>query len=158
MQRVGREPSLTRRRFVQALSVSGAALLLQACQRLTTPAPDPSMAGSDLGPGLTSTDLASATDMAGATDMADGTNQAPPDLALAPWAVLPAPTFVKGTSEKYDLTATLPPGAPTGGTFAVDPSGAALPAGMSLSAAGVLSVGGAAVGSTKGVVFSYTAP
>jgi hypothetical protein len=47
-------------------------------------------------------------------------------------------------------------GAPTGGTFSVDASGAALPSGMSLSTQGLLSLGDALVGDTDGVVFAYS--
>jgi len=45
-----------------------------------------------------------------------------------------------------------------GGSFAVDGSGAGLPSGMTLSTAGVLSVGTAVVGDTNNVIFSYTEP
>ena len=74
------------------------------------------------------------------------------------WAVLPAPVLVAGNGSTYSLEASLPAGVVRGGVFAVDPSGTPLPAGMSLSPAGVLGVGTAAVGTTEGVIFSYTEP
>ncbi|MCX8005115.1 MAG: hypothetical protein N2688_09185, partial [Burkholderiaceae bacterium] len=58
----------------------------------------------------------------------------------------------------YDLSATLPAGVVRGGTFGVDPSGARLPDGMTLSPAGILSLGSATVGQTTGVIFTYTEP
>ena len=69
-----------------------------------------------------------------------------------------APTFVEGASSTFDLAPTLPSGVVPGGTFAVDPSGAPLPSGMTLSPAGLLEVGAAVAGATAGVVFSYTEP
>jgi hypothetical protein len=74
-----------------------------------------------------------------------------------PWLV-PSISFTVGSSDSFNLATTLPAGTKPGGVFAVDPSGAALPSGMTLSPAGVLSVGSAAVGSVSGVIFSYTEP
>ncbi|HTT13156.1 MAG TPA: hypothetical protein VMG60_19970 [Burkholderiaceae bacterium] len=63
------------------------------------------------------------------------------------------PTFVS------DLSWSLPPGIKRGGTFSVDPSGAPLPASVTLSPDGKLSLAaGATQGSTYGVVFAYTEP
>ena len=45
-----------------------------------------------------------------------------------------------------------------GGAFDVSPSGARLPAGMTLAPEGILSVGTAIVGSVAGVVFTYSSP
>ncbi|MGE0762658.1 MAG: hypothetical protein AB7N80_05220 [Bdellovibrionales bacterium] len=64
-------------------------------------------------------------------------------------------SFVEGSGSSYDLNSTLPAGTPSSGTFSVDPSGTQLPQGMTLSAAGILAVGNAAIGDTAGVVFVY---
>jgi hypothetical protein len=52
----------------------------------------------------------------------------------------------------------LPSAVKRGGTFGIDASGARLPAGMTLTPAGLLSVGSASVGTIAGVVFTYDAP
>ena len=63
------------------------------------------------------------------------------------------PTFVS------DLSWSLPPGVKRGGTFAVDPSGTPLPAGVTLAPDGKLSMAaGTPQSSTQGVVFAYTEP
>jgi hypothetical protein len=67
-------------------------------------------------------------------------------------------SFVAGTSGTFNLAATLPSGVVAGGTFAVDPRGAALPAGVSLSPSGVLSVGAGGASAAVGVIFTYTEP
>jgi hypothetical protein len=74
------------------------------------------------------------------------------------WNVNPWPYFVAGTVTTYDLAATLPPGVVRGGTFGVDPSGTSLPDGITLTSAGILSLGNAKVGQTSGVIFTYTEP
>jgi hypothetical protein len=51
----------------------------------------------------------------------------------------PAPRLVAGSSPLvYDLASTLPDGIRRGGSFSVDASGAPLPVGVTLSAAGML--------------------
>ena len=70
------------------------------------------------------------------------------------WAINPI-SLVAGSSATVDLVATLPESIPHGGKFNVDPSGLPLPAGMSLSPAGILSVENASVGETTGVIFNY---
>lgn len=80
-----------------------------------------------------------------------------PDGSVSTGWSVPVLTFVAGSGGVFDLKTTLPQGAPSGGTFSVDPSGAPLPNGMTLSSNGVLSVGGAVVGDTNGVVFAYVA-
>jgi hypothetical protein len=57
-----------------------------------------------------------------------------------------------------DLAATLPAGVARGGSFGVSSSGAALPAGMTLSSAGILAIGSATAGDVVGVVFTYQVP
>lgn len=77
------------------------------------------------------------------------------------WNLPSAFSFVQGSSTSVDLSATLPTGVTgvkTGGIFSVDPSGAQLPSGMTLSANGVLSVGTASASSIAGVIFVYTEP
>ena len=86
----------------------------------------------------------------------------PPSPAPAPppvgWSVSPTPYFLSGTGAVFDLSTTLPAGVKRGGLFGISPSGAALPAGMSLSPTGMLSVGNAAAGRADGVVFTYAEP
>jgi len=68
-------------------------------------------------------------------------------------------TLVAGAATSFDLTTYLPEGVTGGGTFYADSSGAPLPAGVSLSPAGILTVGaGAPAGLTSGVIFAYEAP
>jgi hypothetical protein len=88
----------------------------------------------------------------GAAAASDTGNPPPPDA----WVV--APRLYAGHPEiVFDLAPTLPASVTPGGTFAVDPSGAPLPSGVALSAAGVLSLTDAAsAGMTQGVVFVYT--
>jgi hypothetical protein len=57
-----------------------------------------------------------------------------------------------------DLAATLPTGVARGGTFGISQSGATLPTGMTLTSAGILSVGTATIGEVIGVVFTYAEP
>jgi hypothetical protein len=91
-----------------------------------------------------------------------GGASAAPDLPLVEgaWSITPAPVLRAGDpSLVIDLKPTLPPQVRRGGQFAVDPRGAALPAGVSLSPDGVLSLTSTAnVGTTSGIVFSYTEP
>jgi hypothetical protein len=68
------------------------------------------------------------------------------------------PTFTSGSSTAFDLSTTLPSGVVSGGTFSVDPNGAPLPTGMTLSSKGILSVGTAVATSVGGVVFVYAEP
>jgi hypothetical protein len=71
----------------------------------------------------------------------------------------PAPVLVSGNSTAlYDLKKSLPSTVKAGGSFSVDSSGTSLPAGIALSADGVLSAASASVGSFSGVVFAYTEP
>lgn len=79
------------------------------------------------------------------------------NVNAASW-VVPTISLKAGSAETFTLASTLPATAIKNGTFSVDPTGAALPAGMTLSPAGVLSVGTAAVGDTTGVIFSYNEP
>jgi hypothetical protein len=74
------------------------------------------------------------------------------------WVIPSQISFIQGSSATYDLAETLPSGVARGGQFEIDPTGAALPAGMTLSSAGVLSVGSASEMSVSGVIFSYTEP
>ena len=68
-----------------------------------------------------------------------------------------AVAFVAGANRSIDLNETLPADVPRGGVFSLDATGASLPAGMSLSANGLLSVSSTALtGVTTGLVFKYT--
>lgn len=99
----------------------------------------------------------------GGTDL--GTQPTTPTTPTAPSPPLPEWTvgipmaFAAGTAATIDLSRTLPASIAKGGTFGVDPSGAKLPSGVTLSASGVLSVAAnAAVTVTTGVIFSYSEP
>ena len=73
----------------------------------------------------------------------------------AAWVVNP-PSFAVGGGGTFNLSNTLPIGVTRGGQFGVSSSGAKLPTGMTLTPAGILSVGSASVGSVAGVVFTYS--
>ncbi len=79
----------------------------------------------------------------------------PSAAASSAWVVNP-PTFAVGSNATFNLAATLPAGVTRGGVFGVSGSGAPLPMGMTLTPAGILSVGTARVGSVNGVVFTYS--
>jgi len=81
----------------------------------------------------------------------------PPPAASSAWVVNP-PSFAVGSGATFNLANTLPAGVARGGVFDVSASGARLPSGMSLTPAGILSVGAATVGSVAGVVFTYASP
>jgi hypothetical protein len=66
--------------------------------------------------------------------------------------------LVVGSGATFDLGSTLPSSVGRGGVFGIDTAGTRLPAGMSLSTAGILAVGSATVGSVAGVIFTYDAP
>jgi hypothetical protein len=72
------------------------------------------------------------------------------------WNVTPTLSIAMASGGTFDLAATLPSGVAAGGTFSVDPSGSPLPAGMTLSPSGILTVGTAVAGQVSGVIFSYT--
>lgn len=82
------------------------------------------------------------------------------------WVVVaPTPTwnvgpisFTEGSGTSVDLKSTLPTGTILGGSFSVDAAGDPLPAGMTLSAAGILSVGNAAPVTLSNVIFVYNEP
>jgi len=65
------------------------------------------------------------------------------------------PPLLVGTNSTFDLSTTLPNGIARGGKFSIDSIGAALPAGMMFSTAGILAVGSAAIGTVNGVIFTY---
>ncbi len=66
-----------------------------------------------------------------------------PELSLAPGQVL-------------ELALTLPGSVSRGGVFSVDPAGAPLPEGLTLSPSGRLAAEGQAPSTTRGVVFVYS--
>jgi hypothetical protein len=66
--------------------------------------------------------------------------------------------FTVGSGATLDLSSTLPNGVVKGGVFAVSATGAALPAGMSLTPVGILAVGSATTGAVVEVVFTYVEP
>ena len=83
----------------------------------------------------------------------------PPPTSSAPQSWDPiVPPLLVGSHSTFDLSRTLPSSIARGGKFSVDTAGAPLPRGMSLSAAGLIAVGTAAIGSVVGVVFAYESP
>jgi hypothetical protein len=80
-----------------------------------------------------------------------------PPAAPSAWVVDP-PSFAVGSGSTFNLATTLPADVARGGLFDVSTSGARLPTGMTLTPAGILSVGTAAVGSVAGVIFTYSSP
>ena len=76
----------------------------------------------------------------------------PPATPL--WNVVVPMLNVAGTST-FDLSTTLPIGVARGGSFGVDPGGASLPIGMTLSPGGILSVGTSTVSTAVGIIFFY---
>ena len=87
----------------------------------------------------------------------DASTSADTPGAPAAWVVNP-PSFAVGGGGTFNLANTLPVGVVRGGVFDVSSSGAKLPTGMTLTSAGILSVGSASVGSVAGVVFTYASP
>lgn len=81
----------------------------------------------------------------------------PPAAASSAWVVNP-PSFAVGSNATFNLANTLPAGVARGGAFGVSSAGATLPVGMTLTLAGILSVGSATIGSVAGVVFTYAIP
>jgi hypothetical protein len=82
---------------------------------------------------------------------------APAPAPVGAWNV-GALYFAVGSGAKMDLSATLPSGVAKGGTFGVSSSGAALPSGVTLSSAGILSIGNAGATDVVGVIFTYQQP
>lgn len=82
---------------------------------------------------------------------------APISTAATAWTVGPL-YFTVGALATFDLTATLPRGVIRGGSFGVSENGATLPSGMTLSSAGILSIGSATSSLVASVVFTYTEP
>ena len=82
---------------------------------------------------------------------------APAQSPAPAWNVT-LPSFPVGSNSTFNLATTLPTGVETGGTFGISANGAALPAGMTLSPGGILSVGSATVSRAEGVIFTYTEP
>ena len=73
------------------------------------------------------------------------------------WAPF-VPALIVGSSGSFDLNTTLPLSIKRGGTYGIDSGGPRLPVGMSLTSAGILAVGTAAIGTVTGVIFTYDAP
>jgi hypothetical protein len=106
--------------------------------------------------------LGCATLLAGCGGSDEASVATPSQPAPAPptaqdWSVN-LPVFLVGSGASFDLSATLPSGVTKGGTFSLAPNSAPLPAGMTLSTAGILSVGTAVSGQTAGLMFAYAAP
>jgi hypothetical protein len=68
------------------------------------------------------------------------------------------PALIVGSGATFDLSTTLPAAVRRGGIFGIDPAGARLPAGMSMTASGLLSVGSATISTVAGVIFTYDTP
>lgn len=83
----------------------------------------------------------------------------PPEPAPDAWNLASMWVATVGRMTTWALSASLPPGVPLGGRFEVSTSGAALPAGVTLSIDGVLTVSpDSPIGQTSGIVLSYTTP
>lgn len=78
--------------------------------------------------------------------------------AAGKWDVAPSGALSLSRGATFNLATTLPSNVRSGGIFQVDPSGAQLPAGFTLSPSGLLHVSSSATGGTAGVVFRYTPP
>ena len=91
----------------------------------------------------------------GTASDSQSSNVTPGTTAQASWNISQI-SFSQGSGQTFDLSQTLPSCLSNNGAFSVDPTGTALPAGMSLNAKGILSVGSAAVADTTGVVFACT--
>jgi hypothetical protein len=91
-------------------------------------------------------------------DLLSGPTPAGSSPGAEKWDVVPSRSLTLPPGASFNLAATLPSNVRTGGVFQVDPSGAALPAGFTLTPSGLLYVGSSATGGTAGVVFRYTPP
>jgi len=73
----------------------------------------------------------------------------------------PSPWLLFSSSKataRLDMSITLPAGVRRGGIFALAANSTALPAGATLTSAGILSVVNPIVGSTSDVIFTYSEP
>jgi len=89
---------------------------------------------------------------------APGRTPTPSPASPQAWNVNPWTYFVASADTAFDLGPTLPSGLKRGGSFGIDPRGTALPAGMTLTPSGMLSVGTAQISQTSGVLFTYSEP
>lgn len=68
-------------------------------------------------------------------------------------------TLMVRSGNFLDLKTTLPTGVAAGGRFELDPAGAALPSGATLSSSGILSVRSTALQlAVSGIIFAYVEP
>ena len=68
-------------------------------------------------------------------------------------------TLMVRSGSSLDLKTTLPTGVAAGGRFELDPAGAALPSGATLSSSGILSVRSTALQlAVSGIIFAYVEP
>ena len=74
------------------------------------------------------------------------------------WTINPVYLTAGVATSTFDLVPSLPRNVVRGGTFGVSPNGAALPAGTTLSPAGILAAVNAAAATVDGLVFTYTEP
>lgn len=145
-QGASRTPSVGRRRWL-GLGLASAVATLGGCNWQ-----DVFHSGSE------SPSVSAPPEAVAAPGAGGGTPTTPPTAtpSTAPW--IPNPSFVQGSQLPFDLAATLPTDVARGGVFSVDPAGAPLPAGMTMTANGLLFAGAANVGTSAGVVFRYTEP
>ncbi|MBB4844019.1 hypothetical protein HNP55_002555 [Paucibacter oligotrophus] len=140
--------SLISRRSFLTVSVAGQALGLAACGGGSAgsppaPAPLPAPAPAPVPP----------------APIPPPTATPAPPPAAADWNLGPALYLVANGQVSLDLATSLPSGYAKGGVFGVDASGTPLPAGLTLTPAGLLSAEpGASLGSLAGLVFSYQEP
>lgn len=151
MQR-GAEQCASERRRLLILGMASAAVTLSGCDFLDDyfhSSPTESPAGTaPAGPSTSATPAAPTPAVPAPTST--------PDPTALTWA--PNPSFVQGSSVPFDLATTLPPGVARGGVFTIDPTGAGLPTGVTMTSSGLLYAGTANVGTTTGVVFRYSEP
>lgn len=77
----------------------------------------------------------------------------------AVWDPSSSLVFTAGSGNvRVDLTQTLPSGVIRGGTFSLSPTSRPLPAGVTLSAQGILTAVSPVAGITSDIVFAYTEP
>jgi len=85
---------------------------------------------------------------------------APTPSSASPTVWNPSPwlAFSSGSTVALDLSITLPTGVRRGGIFSLAAGSVALPQGVTLSSAGMLSLANPSPGITNGIVFAYAEP
>lgn len=139
-------------------SAAGAGVTTDA----SAPLPTTSISGDPAATGSAATSPDAAAVVPAPTPNRNDPGTLPPEPSpiqpptLTEWVVGKNLTFIPAQYTTYNLVDTLPREVARGGVFSVHSSGAALPAGVTLTPAGLLSVlNSAPDGATAGVVFAY---